>query len=101
MDMAAVTAPIWIAGEVPGKPSHAHEILSAIISHHTVPSTLQMVADSFRRCARPRRSPSLCFPARSSTLGLRRGYPSGFQLAFSRNRLIRSQQRWSKFWILG
>lgn len=47
MDMAAVTAPIWIAGEVPGKPSHAHEILSAIISHHTVPSTLQMVADSF------------------------------------------------------
>ncbi len=47
MDMAAVTAPIWIAGEVPGKQSHGHEILSAIISHHTVPSTLQMVADAF------------------------------------------------------
>ena len=26
---------------------HAHEILSAIINHHSVPSTLQMVADTF------------------------------------------------------
>ena len=37
----------WSAGELPGKPSHAHEILSAIISHRAVPSTLQMVADAF------------------------------------------------------
>ncbi len=27
-------------------PHHAHEILSAIINHHSVPSTLQMVADT-------------------------------------------------------
>jgi hypothetical protein len=46
MDTAEVTVPSWTAGESPGKPSHAHEILSAIISHHTVPSTLQMVADT-------------------------------------------------------
>jgi diguanylate cyclase (GGDEF)-like protein len=37
----------WSAGELPGKPSHAHEILSAIISNRAVPSTLQMVADTF------------------------------------------------------
>jgi diguanylate cyclase (GGDEF)-like protein len=37
----------WSAGELPGKPDHAHEILSAIISHRAVPSTLQMVADTF------------------------------------------------------
>jgi diguanylate cyclase (GGDEF)-like protein len=65
MDMAGVTAdysveqtiaepalrtrsPVgWSAGDFPGKPSHAHEILSAIISHRAVPSTLQMVADTF------------------------------------------------------
>src|ERR1700733_10155203 len=37
----------WSPGEFPGKPSHAHEILSAIISHRALPSTLQMVADTF------------------------------------------------------
>jgi diguanylate cyclase (GGDEF)-like protein len=37
----------WTAGELPGKPSPAHEILSAIISHRALPSTLQMVADAF------------------------------------------------------
>jgi diguanylate cyclase (GGDEF)-like protein len=39
----------WFAGELPAKPSHAHDILSAIISHREVPSTLQMVADTFVR----------------------------------------------------
>ncbi len=39
----------WFAGELPTKPSHAHDILSAIISHREVPSTLQMVADTFVR----------------------------------------------------
>jgi diguanylate cyclase (GGDEF)-like protein len=37
----------WSAGEPPGKAARAHEILSAIISHQAVPSTLQMVADTF------------------------------------------------------
>src|ERR1035438_954542 len=37
----------WSAGELPGKTDHAHEILSAIITHRAVPSTLQMVADTF------------------------------------------------------
>ncbi|MGB8537498.1 MAG: bifunctional diguanylate cyclase/phosphodiesterase [Acidobacteriaceae bacterium] len=37
----------WSAGEPPAKPVRAHEILSAIINHQAVPSTLQMVADTF------------------------------------------------------
>jgi len=35
------------ADELSGTSHHAHQILSAIISHHSVPATLQMVADSF------------------------------------------------------
>jgi diguanylate cyclase (GGDEF)-like protein len=34
------------AAEPAGMPHHVHEILSAIINHHSVPSTLQMVADT-------------------------------------------------------
>jgi hypothetical protein len=37
----------WSAGEHPDKPTRAHEILAAIINHQAVPSTLQMVADTF------------------------------------------------------
>jgi diguanylate cyclase (GGDEF)-like protein len=37
----------WSAAELPDKPTRAHQILSAIINHHAVPSTLQMVADTF------------------------------------------------------
>jgi GAF domain-containing protein len=37
----------WSAVELPDKPTRAHQILSAIINHHAVPSTLQMVADTF------------------------------------------------------
>ena len=36
----------WSTREPPRKQIPAHEILSAIISHHAVPSTLQMVADT-------------------------------------------------------
>jgi hypothetical protein len=36
----------WAADEPAGILHHAHEILSAIINHHSVPSTLQMVADA-------------------------------------------------------
>jgi diguanylate cyclase (GGDEF)-like protein len=36
----------WSAGKLPDKPARAHDILSAIINHHAVPSTLQMVADT-------------------------------------------------------
>ena len=37
----------WSPEKPPGKSTHAHEILSAIINHQAVPSTLQMVADTF------------------------------------------------------
>jgi diguanylate cyclase (GGDEF)-like protein len=36
----------WSAGQLPDKSTRAHEILSAIINHQAVPSTLQMVADT-------------------------------------------------------
>jgi diguanylate cyclase (GGDEF)-like protein len=35
------------ATELPGKPQYAHQILSAIISHDTLPSIMQMIADAF------------------------------------------------------
>jgi diguanylate cyclase (GGDEF)-like protein len=37
----------WSAREPPDKLTPAHEILSAIINHHALPSTLQKVADTF------------------------------------------------------
>src|SRR4051794_7101457 len=37
----------WSAGEFPDKPTRAHEILAAILNHQALPSTLQMVADTF------------------------------------------------------
>jgi diguanylate cyclase (GGDEF)-like protein len=47
MDIADVTVEYSVEQAIPSKPSHAHEILSAIISHRAVPSTLQIVADTF------------------------------------------------------
>ena len=35
------------ADELPGKPHHAHQILSAIIRHDSLPSIMQMIADAF------------------------------------------------------
>ncbi len=36
----------WAGGDLPGQAHHAHQILSAIISHRSLPSTLQMIADA-------------------------------------------------------
>jgi diguanylate cyclase (GGDEF)-like protein len=36
-----------LPGELPGKPHRAHQILSAIIGHHPLPSIMQMIAEAF------------------------------------------------------
>jgi diguanylate cyclase (GGDEF)-like protein len=47
--LASIPTPLTgtAASELPGKPQYAHQILSAIISHDTLPSIMQMIADAF------------------------------------------------------
>jgi diguanylate cyclase (GGDEF)-like protein len=47
--LASIPIPLTgtAASELPGKPRYAHQILSAIISHDTLPSIMQMIADAF------------------------------------------------------
>ncbi len=76
MDIANVTVEYSVEQAIPDKPSHAHEILSAIINHCAVPSTLQMVADTFVRLCPSRGVAIFVFSGRRFQIEAEAGLPN-------------------------